>query len=74
MELELEPLEKKSDKTDKPAVEELRYEGPERRVAQRRSGHDRRTAVRYEPDKADRRRRQERRVDNSPWDKGHTMF
>ena len=73
MELELEPLDKSQKKASEPAIEEPHYDGPNRRVAQRRAGHDRRSAVRYEPGKADRRAGLERRAADSPWDEGHTL-
>ena len=50
------------------------YNGPERRVAQRRCGHDRRAMVRFELDKADRRQLEDRRKSTNAWDKGHTLF
>ena len=50
------------------------YNGPERRIAHRRCGHDRRTMVRFELDKPDRRQKEDRRTTTNVWDKGHTMF
>ena len=50
------------------------YSGPERRRVQRRSGHDRRAMVRFELDKSDRRRLEDRRKTTNVWDRGHTLF
>jgi len=50
------------------------YDGPERRMCQRRCGHDRRDMVRFELDKADRRQLEDRRSTTNIWDKGHTLF
>lgn len=44
------------------------YRGPERRVLQRRSGHDRRDMIRFEPGKEDRRSGKDRRRPKSVWD------
>lgn len=45
------------------------YIGPERRAEQRRKNHDRREAIRFEPDKSPRRTGQDRRNhDKSVWD------
>ena len=76
MELELEPLDKSPKKPGKQPLDEPHYEGPNRRVAQRRCGHDRRNVVRYEPGSADRRAGAgaDRRTPDTPWDKGHTQF
>lgn len=45
------------------------YDGPERRVAQRRCGHDRRAEVRFETGKSDRRMCKDRRAPKTAWDK-----
>jgi len=74
MELELEPIDNNQKKPGKQPVDKPRYEGAERRVAQRRCGHDRRNAVRYEPGSTDRRAGSDRRAPDTPWDKGHTQF
>jgi len=73
MELELEPIEDNQKKPGKQNLEEPHYEGPNRRAEQRRCGHDRRTAVRYEPGSADRRNMADRRTPETPWDTGHTL-
>lgn len=45
------------------------YNGPERRLEQRRQGHDRRQAIRFEPDKEPRRSGKDRRTHGkSIWD------
>lgn len=41
------------------------YTGVERRRRERRSGHDRREMIRFEPDKADRRSHEDRRKTNA---------
>jgi len=74
MELELEPINKSNKESGNQPLNKPRYEGDERRVAQRRCGHDRRNAVRYEPGSADRRAGSDRRAPETPWDKGHTQF
>lgn len=45
---------------------ERRYTGPERRIANRRSGKDRRTEIRFEPSKENRRKNWGRRQDDAP--------
>ncbi len=44
------------------------YAGPERRIFNRRSGIDRRTMLRWEPTKDDRRQDTGRREDDQLWD------
>ncbi len=44
------------------------YAGPERRIFNRRSGIDRRTMLRWEPTKDDRRQGTGRREDDQLWD------
>ncbi len=44
------------------------YAGPERRIFNRRSGIDRRTMLRWEPTKDDRRQGIGRREDDQLWD------
>ena len=51
------------------AGESTPYDGPERRVAHRRRGHDRRAMVRFELDKTDRRQGKNRRAPKSAWDR-----
>ncbi len=74
MELELEPIEKSHNESGEQHLDKPGYEGADRRVVQRRCGHDRRDAVRYEPGSADRRAGADRRTPETPWDKGHTQF
>ncbi|HEC28613.1 MAG TPA: hypothetical protein ENI65_03380 [Gammaproteobacteria bacterium] len=50
------------------------YSGPDRRVENRRSAHDRRSMVRFELGKEDRRSLDDRRTTTNIWDKGHTLF
>lgn len=50
------------------------YSGPNRRVENRRSEHDRRSMVRFELGKEDRRSMDDRRTTTNIWDKGHTLF
>ncbi len=59
---------------DEKISEKPPYDGPERRVGQRRCGHDRRSLVRFELDKSDRRQTEDRRNTTNVWDKGHTLF
>lgn len=47
--------------TDDKDPEDKTYKGPERRHGERRSGHDRRELIRFEPDKEDRRSHIDRR-------------
>ena len=75
--MELELVDNASLETDKDKEAnkaKASYKGPERRMGQRRCGHDRRTMVRFELDKADRRQMEDRRTTTNAWDKGHTMF
>ncbi len=74
--MELELVDNASLETDKDQkiTEKPPYNGPERRVAQRRGGHDRRALIRFELDKADRRQKEDRRSTTNVWDKGHTLF
>lgn len=44
---------------------ELKYTGPERRKSNRRTNKDRRTEVRFDPTKQDRRKNQGRRKDDN---------
>ncbi len=75
MELELLDNSALDADTDKTATADKQtYDGPERRAVHRRHGHDRRSMVRFELDKADRRQQQERRSISNVWDKGHTLF
>ncbi|HED17182.1 MAG TPA: hypothetical protein ENI64_10280 [Gammaproteobacteria bacterium] len=73
MELELEPIDDNRENPGEQPLGKQRYEGAERRVAQRRCGHDRRDAVRYEQGSDDRRGGTDRRAPDMPWDKGHTL-
>ena len=80
MDLELEPLEPKEESgkatfgEDKESGPEFsQYDGPERRVAHRRAGHDRRESVRFEGGKDDRRSGKDRRKDNVSWDDFHSI-
>lgn len=73
MELELEPKDDNQKKPGRQPLDKPHYEGAERRVEQRRCGHDRRTVVRYEPGSADRRSGTDRRAPDTPWDEGHTL-
>jgi len=63
-----------ADKDNAATAEKPTYDGPERRRAIRRCGHDRRNMVRFELDKADRRTIEDRRSVTNVWDKGHTLF
>jgi len=74
MELELEPIDDNQKKQGNQTLDAPHYEGANRRVVQRRCGHDRRNAVRYEPGSADRRASMDRRSPDTPWDKAHTAF
>lgn len=64
--MEKEPDSKKS--VFKLPEDDENYPGPEHRVVQRRSGHDRREMVRFELDKEDRRSGKDRRKPKSVWD------
>jgi len=75
--MELELLDNSALDADKDTAapkEKPAYTGPERRMAHRRCGHDRRSLVRFELDKADRRQQEDRRSISNIWDKGHTLF
>jgi hypothetical protein len=75
MELELVDNSTLETDKDKDAIHDNSpYNGPERRVAHRRCGHDRRAMVRFELDKPDRRQKEDRRTTTNVWDKGHTLF
>ena len=75
MELELVDKEAYDEKKDAfSSKDKPKYDGPDRRVAQRRCGHDRRSMVRFELGKEDRRQLEDRRSTTNVWDKGHTMF
>jgi hypothetical protein len=77
MELELEPLEESERATfeeDKEKGPEFsQYDGPDRRIEQRRAGHDRRDQVRFEGGKDDRRSGKDRRKGNISWDDFHSI-
>jgi len=74
--MELELVDKSDyEKSDgKNTAEKEYFSGPDKRVAQRRCGHDRRAMIRFELNKADRRDGADRREKNEAWDKGHTLF
>ena len=74
--MELELVDKKDYEDDKAktAAESESYDGPERRIEQRRVMADRRAMVRFELGKEDRRNMHDRRNSGEIWDKGHTMF
>lgn len=75
MELELVDNATLENGKEKAASEEkTSYEGPERRSCQRRCGHDRRNLIRFELDKEDRRRMEDRRTTTNVWDNKHTLF
>ena len=75
MELELVDKSAYDDNKDKnSSVEETQYDGAERRYGERRCGHDRRSMIRFELGKEDRRQVDDRRNATNVWDKGHTMF
>jgi len=69
MELELVPddePERKAEETQDDAAKPAPYQGPERRVAQRRVTVDRRSMIRFEM-KSDRRSGNDRRSDLERW-------
>ena len=77
MGLELEPLEdpnKASFEEDKESGPEFsQYTGPDRRLnEERRKKQDRRTSVRFEGGKDDRRSSRDRRKENATWDDFHS--
>ena len=74
MDLELVDKDDYDGKVEKTAEKSESYDGPERRIEQRRSMHDRRAMVRFELGKEDRRDAQERRHTTNVWDDGHVMF
>jgi len=74
MELELVDKSAYSDSKEEQSSVETAYTGPERRFGERRCMHDRRSMVRFELGKEDRRQCQDRRTTTNVWDKGHTMF
>jgi hypothetical protein len=76
MDLELEPLEEEKknpfESHESAEAEPSEYNGPERRVCDRRSGSDRRGEVRFEGGKEDRRSGRDQRKDNITWDDFHS--
>ena len=75
MDLELIDKSAYSDEMEnQSSVNKPAYDGPERRYAERRCGHDRRGMIRFELGKDDRRQASDRRNITNVWDKGHTMF
>jgi len=74
MSLELEPLESESH-NDQPAnfeAKQIKYRGPEHRLAPRRLKSDRRVMLRFEPDKKDRRSDMDRR-DGGRWNNLYSL-
>ena len=59
---------------DKETANPSSYAGPKRREFVRRSGIDRRTMLRWEPDKDDRRQGTGRREEDQVWDTIRTKF
>ena len=75
MELELLDKSEYGNEKEQPSSNSITpYSGPERRMQHRRSSHDRRSMVRFELGKEDRRSMDDRRVTTNVWDKGHTLF
>ena len=77
--MELELVDKSEYDKDNKSTEEKKeaepYDGPERRVAERRCGHDRRQEVRFQLEKPERRSGKDRRRAKSGWDKDkHYLF
>jgi len=74
MKLELEPLESES-RTSQPAnfeSQNIKYRGPEHRLAPRRLKSDRRIMLRFELDKNDRRSDMDRR-DGGRWNNLYSL-
>lgn len=75
MELELVDKSAYDDEKDRVSSSIIEpYNSPDRRIENRRSKHDRRSMVRFELGKEDRRSMDDRRTTTDIWDKGHTLF